>query len=507
MRVVLAFVLVLAACGDNTPGGGGDDDTMMPEPCEPQAAALPTTGMYVDPYAVPLPESCIEHGLRDMPGRWFVSDPKQYFRFEYPKYEGNCTTGFRRFLVEDDHDPSDGYSFFTWSDGTRYFQRQAFEFEDTVFISVYAACKTPGDTLATAWINYDNERGERVSRGTGKRFGLKDEPAKGLTLVGQLATSAGNPVVALNLVIDGTHAYVAGFEGMDIIDVSDPAAPKAVGHYGGSWNDIRVVSDGTNKVAFLSPRDEERTQVVNVTNPAQPVMVGLLEEYSHSVQVDEYNGKKWLYLATYNESVPRYDVTAPLTPVRSGMAIVPGDVSGVHDLFVDDAMIYANNTQQGLVAFDTGAGFGASNVELGRFDLGYSHASWAGTIGNRKLVLAGDEGMTASAAGGAHLSILEGDRASPSFMKEIGKYQTRPEVGIHYWEVHGTKAYVAYYHDGVRVVDLSEPTQPREVAHYNTWIDADSYGGGFEGALAVRKVGDLIYVADINRGLLILREQ
>src|SRR4026209_1610510 len=127
MRLAFALVLLLVACGDN--GGGGGDDTMMPEPCEPPQSALPSTGMYIDPMAVPLPENCVVHGLRDLPGRWFVSDPQQYFRFEYPKYEGSCTTGFHRFLTEEDHDTSDGYSFFTWSDGTRYFQREAYEFE------------------------------------------------------------------------------------------------------------------------------------------------------------------------------------------------------------------------------------------------------------------------------------------------------------------------------------------------------------------------------------------
>jgi hypothetical protein len=507
MRIAFGLVVVLAACGDN--GGGGGDDVMPDGPCEPPQAALPTTGMYIDPLAIELPATCVEDGLRNLPGRWFVSDPAQYFRFEYPKYEGSCTTGFHRLGNEDDHDASDGYTFYTWSDGTRYFQRQAYEFEDQVYVSVYAACMTSSDTLAATYVNFDTERGERVSRATGKPFGVKDDPALGLGLVGSLGSgSKGDPIEALNLVVDGTHVYLAGIGGMEIIDVSNPAAPQAVGHYGGSWNDIRVVNDGANVVAFLAPfRSQARTEVVNVTNPAAPVMVGLLDEYAHSLFVQERNGKKELYLATYNESVPKYDVTNPLTPVRQGMAIVPGEVSGVHDLFVAGDMIYANNTQQGLVAFDTSGGFGTSNVERGRFTLGYSHAAWAGTVGGRQVVMAGDEGMTRSSSGGAHLSILEGDPGSPTFMKEIAMYQSRPEVGIHYWEVHGNRVYVAYYHDGVRVVDLTNPTQPVEVAHYNTWDFDSGYGGAFEGALALRKVGDYIYVADINRGLLVLTEQ
>jgi hypothetical protein len=507
MRIALVFVVMLAACGDN--GGGGGDDEMPDTPCEPPAAPLPSSGMYIDPNAVALPDTCIEDGLATLPGRWFVGDPTQYFRFEYPKYVGSCTTGFHRLGNEDDHDPSDGYSFFTWSDGTRYWQRRAYEIGDKVYVNVYAACRTPNDTIAATYINYDTDRGERISYATGKRFGVRDDLALGLGLVGSVAAATtGDPIEGLNLVVDGTHVYLAGINGMEIIDVADPAAPKAVGHYPGSWNDIRVVNDGTNVVAFLSAfGSQDRTEVVNVTDPAAPTMVSLLQEYSHSLFIQERNGKKELYLATYNESVPKYDVTAPLTPVRLGMAIVPGEASGVHDLFVAGDMIYANNTELGLVAFDTSGGFGSSNVERGRFTLGYSHASWAGTVGGRQIVLAGDEGWTRSPTGAAHLSILDGDPASPTFMKEIAMYQSRPEVGIHNFEVHGNRVYIAYYHDGVRIVDLSNPAQPVEVAHYNDWIEDNAFGGAFEGAVGIRKAGDYIYVADLERGLLILKEQ
>ena len=121
--------------------------------------------------------------------------------------------------------------------------------------------------------------------------------------VGSVTTgSNGEPIGGLNLVVDGTHVYLAGVGGMEIIDVSDPSAPKAVGHYGGAWNDIRVVNAGTNVVAFLSAfRSDDRTEVVNVTNPATPTMVSLLAEYSHSLFIQERNAKKELDLATYTD--------------------------------------------------------------------------------------------------------------------------------------------------------------------------------------------------------------
>jgi hypothetical protein len=169
-------------------------------------------------------------------------------------------------------------------------------------------------------------------------------------------------------------------------------------------------------------------------------------------------------------------------------------------------MIYANSTTAGMVAIDVSAGLD-QGVEAGRIQTSYSHASWAGTPGGRPVVLHGDEGMTGGADGGAFLRVLEGDTAAGGFINtEIGRYQSRPEVGIHNFMLVGDKVYIAYYHDGVRVVDVSTPTAPTEVAHFNTWDDATAPGGAFEAALGIRVVNGLIYVADSLRGLVILRE-
>jgi hypothetical protein len=58
----------------------------------------------------------------------------------------------------------------------------------------------------------------------------------------------------------------------------------------------------------------------------------------------------------------------------------------------------------------------------------------------------------------------------------------------------------------VRVIDLADPTHPREVAHYNTLDWRSAYGHPFDGALGIRRVDGLVYVADSARGLIIPRE-
>ncbi len=492
-----AIVLALATgCGDNLHDPA--------ETCEPTPLAPLTQGPFADPLALPLPEDCVEGGLRELPGRWFVRAPDELFEFEYPLYDGSCKTGFRRVSwAEDDLDVSDGISFQSWSDGTRFYARSYFLFPTPMgafeYAEVSAVCMLPDGTLAGVSGVFDTDRGERLSTTIGTRFEPKDTGARGLELVGELGALM---ITAYNVAVDGTHAYVVGPTGLDAIDVADPSQPMIVGHVDGDFNDVKLVRGAGKVVAYTAPSSSrELTGIVDVTVPGAPIFIGRVPEYSHSVFVTASPPR--LYLATYTATVPVYDLALPLTPVRLGGVPIIGTVdTGIHDIHVQGNVIYADKTTDGVVAVDVTTGL-TTPVELGRLMTSYSHATWAGTAGGRQIIIHGDEGMTPE--GGAFLRVLDADRASPTFMKEIGRYQSRAEVGIHNMQLVGDRAYIAYYQDGVRVLDLSDPTQPREIAHYNTWDNATASGLPFEGALGITVVNDLIYVADSLRGLIILR--
>lgn len=502
----LALTLTTAACS-------GDDGT--PAVCAPPTSELPTTGELIHPDQLPIDATCVPGGLVDVPGRWFVANLQGLFSFFYPRYEGDCATGFRRALVPgDDTDPADGRTRQTWSDGTRLFTRSwlhvsgpGFDFER---VNAQVLCMTEEGTLAMTTGAWNSDEGLTVSPGwTGTRFAPLDEPARGLARVGGLAARPdGKGIVGYNVVVDAGTAYVVGPRGLDLIDVRDPASPlhlgAIAGAFGDGFNDVRVVHGGGRTVAFAAPLNNDVTAVIDVTTPTAPVALASIASYSHSVQVVNVGGRTRLYLADYSDSVPVYDVTDPTRPERIGTPAVPGPEAGIHDLTVDGTMLYVNDTTAGMVALDVSAGLDQPAVERGRIVTTYSHASWAATVGGRRIVLHGDEGMTPE--GGAFLRILDGEPASPTFMHELARYRTRREVGIHNMQVVGTKAYISYYQDGIRVVELADPLHPREVAHYNTWNEATAVGGGFEGAIGVRFEGGLIYVADDTLGLVILRE-
>jgi hypothetical protein len=130
-----------------------------------------------------------------------------------------------------------------------------------------------------------------------------------------------------------------------------------------------------------------------------------------------------------------------------------------------------------------------------------SHAVAVGRINGRLLAFEGGEQW------GAHLRVL--DVTDPAAIRRIGEYKFAQHVSIHNLELVGTKLYVAHYQAGLRVLDVSVPESPREVAHYNNFRPTDPTRGDsfYDGAIGVRVPGDgYIYVVDTSRGLLILQE-
>ena len=60
-------------------------------------------------------------------------------------------------------------------------------------------------------------------------------------------------------------------------------------------------------------------------------------------------------------------------------------------------------------------------------------------------------------------------------------------------------AYISYYIDGLRVVDLRDPEMPEEIAHFDTVPDANERGL-VQGAFGVRVIDGGVYISDMESG-------
>lgn len=361
---------------------------------------------------------------------------------------------------------------------------------------------------------------------TGRKLEVLDEPvAAGMTLISEY----GGPdtgewrqegAITMNVRVHDNLAYLArDNDGLRIVDLTNPATPIERGHLAVMYpaeeyyNDVKIVQGADARVFALMASNVRGVVVIDVTNPDAPVEVTSFPGAADapddvpSVHTLFVEGTRAYLAYTYDSSLRIYDVSEPTQPMPLGRWAHPdlGTEGGyLHDLYVKDGRAYLNYWNLGMVIVDTLADpqnptFVGAYVDYGERT---SHSSWVTTVGEQEIAVHGDEQYN------AHVRIVDVDDASATFLDTLGSYQTRPEVSVHNILAHQDLAYVTYYQDGLRVLNLQDPGNPVEIAHYQTWpgFGPDHGFGFFEGAIGIDldPVTGMIYLVDTHRGLFVL---
>jgi hypothetical protein len=349
-----------------------------------------------------------------------------------------------------------------------------------------------------------------------------DEPvAHGMTLLGEFDGDPADPWtttgLAVNVRVDGGIAYVATYwDGLRIVDVHDPAHPAALGHLapefpssGEIYNDVKMVDVGAKRYALMES-DVAGVVVVDVTNPSAPAIAAHFgtapgQNQSTNVHTVFVDGGK-AYLANIDLGLEIWDIADPTHAVKLGAWAHPqlaGAMPFPHDLYVAGPRAYVNYWDAGMSIVDVSNPAAPKLVgDFANYGQHTSHSNWVTQVGARTIAVHGDEQWD------SHVHIVDVTEGTPAFATSIGEWGTRPEVSAHNIMAFGSRAYLTYYQDGVRVLDLSDPTHPTPIAWFDTWPGTSKTVGTsfFEGAvgLDVDLATGIIYVADAQRGLLML---
>jgi hypothetical protein len=156
-------------------------------------------------------------------------------------------------------------------------------------------------------------------------------------LLGSYDTPGGAEAVQ----VVGSTAYVADHdEGLQIVDVSNPAAPALLGTYDtpGWALDVQVVGS----TAYVADHDEG-LQIVDVSDPSAPTRLGSFDtpEYANDVQVVGSTA----YVADHDEGLQIVDVSDPAAPALLGTYDTPGAAWGVQ---VVEDLVYIADLSSGL---------------------------------------------------------------------------------------------------------------------------------------------------------------
>lgn len=301
------------------------------------------------------------------------------------------------------------------------------------------------------------------------------------------------------------HEYAllcARGEGLYVIDITTPTAPTIASFVPappGSFDakDVKTYLNYAYVVHQSGP-----LQIVDLTDPLNPTWTTFtnssLSNGFHNIYIDE-DGYAYIAIQTGQAAgdMRIFDVRTPTAPVEVGVFFHPNVGQGFiesHDIYARQDTAYVAYVEGGLVVLDVTDRSNPQQLSLVNYPGNFTHNVW--TTEDGRYALTTDEVTN------GHLKIW--DLHDLQNVSLVSEYESRPGIIIHNVHVKGDFAYISYYVDGLRVVDISDITQPTEVGYYDTYLPA---GQGFNGDWGVYPyfASGSIVLSDLNSGLYVVR--
>jgi hypothetical protein len=372
-------------------------------------------------------------------------------------------------------------------------------------------------------------------------------------VVGRLPRTA-FPTSEVWLHPNGRVAYLGTHGGGDrvyAIDISNPARPVVVDSLQANTrlvNDMMTTPDG-NYMVFTREGASDRKNGIVIADTRDPLHPKAISEFTDSVTAGVHSAfvyaqpKYGTHVYLTNDgtgAIHVIDLGDPVHPKEVARWKTPGsDNSGryVHDIDVQNGLLYGSWWNDGLVILDVGNGIkggSPSNPQLVsqyKYDLdklyrdveavtgpGFTrgtHTAWR----HKDYVFIADEvylNGTVAGAKDASASRMYGtlqvlDVSDIEHPKPVAWYT--PEYGgVHNVWIAGDSLYLGAYNGGFHVFDISGElrgdlrAQGREIAHLNTAdMDGASKNTAFTWGVVVNPRDGLAYVNDFNNGLWVVR--
>jgi hypothetical protein len=258
------------------------------------------------------------------------------------------------------------------------------------------------------------------------------------------------------LVASGSTVYIADkLNGILIIDAGAPASPQLLGAYSSLTDARRVTVSGD--YAYIAAGREGDMYVVDVSDPASPLIVGKFNGGGYAADV-AISGN-YAILATFMDT-PNYlwvaDISIPATPLQSAVvplgSLVPEN-GAARQLAVQGDYLYVAD-EFGLRIYDIASPPAIQWVGQIQLDNGDN-----ATVG---VAVAGDYAYVADASAGVRVI----DISTPSNPFKVGTFLTTGfNSGV---AVAGNLLYAGNSGAGVQSVDITDPSNPSEISSFQT---------------------------------------
>ncbi len=280
-------------------------------------------------------------------------------------------------------------------------------------------------------------------------------------------------------------------------NVTDPANPVQVGLIDGpdsTWRDMKTYGTYSYSVTEgSSPGSQAGIQVVSLVDPENPTLVNTIQGdfvTCHNIFIDTDEGHA--YAVGTDSGTLVYDLSVdPINPPLIGQPNIPY----VHDIYVKNGIAYAAHVYDGTCNIYNVAN--QSNwVQLSSFTSpGFAtHNTWAND--DQTVLVTSDE------TSGGHLNFW--DVSDPQNPQPLDNYVAGSGASAHNAFFRGDLVYVSYYTEGMRVISVADPSDVSEVGYYDTFQGSGLYAGDW-GVYPFATEAGIAYVSDMSNGLFVLR--
>ncbi|MEC7863815.1 MAG: choice-of-anchor B family protein [Bacteroidota bacterium] len=296
-------------------------------------------------------------------------------------------------------------------------------------------------------------------------------------------------------------AIIGSTAGTHFFDVTDPANSSQVAFVAGAYTGVGVIHrDYHDFEGYLyAVCDEGNTstlQIIDISNLPNSVNTvydsNALITKSHNIYIDTTSAK--MYSCGTNGTMQVYSLNSPQNPI-----LIYSYNTYVHDAYIINDIAYLNCGGNGLIIedFTMVDTIGDQPTLLGSLtsyhDAGYNHSGWLNE--NKTIYAMFDENH------GYDVKILDVSDLNNISVLSIFNSGVDSQSMAHNGIIKGDLLFISYYHDGLRVFDISDPYNPIQSWQYDTYSSTNY--AGYRGAWGVYPnlpSGNII-VSDMQTGL------
>ncbi|MDB5103620.1 MAG: hypothetical protein JWP91_1309 [Fibrobacteres bacterium] len=293
--------------------------------------------------------------------------------------------------------------------------------------------------------------------------------------------------------------------GISIVDISAPATPKEINFIPSTGNSIwHEVNGYHNYIYKVSQENSDGLQIIDMSplNQGKPAVLVKSPttwfKTAHTVFVDTTVSPARLYVAYESTAgVMIFTLEDPENP-----KLIRTIVGEAHDMYARGDRLYISNQFKATLTIWNIANvatttplklsvidFNAIDPGLGEPAKGISHNSWPSE--DNKVLFTTEEtaGCTIKSWDLTNISL-----SSPP--KLLGKYIGVKGIIGHNVYIKGNLMFVGHYTAGIRVVDISDPVNMKEVAFHRPSASKELFGGTW-GVYPWFKSGSIIHGDDV----------